>query len=470
MEKEFEMTKFALAALLATTALMPVAATAQTTNPQPGAAARTENQARPVAVSQIKGKDVYTARGEAIGEVERVLLGEGNQNFAVVAFGEFLGLGGERRIVPLNRMSLREDRIIVPNMTEAEFKGLPAWRSNLTGYRELTDNQRVQIASYAGPAAGQQQAQAREGGGTDIVVRQPAPTVQVDQAAPQVTVQQPQPRVTVRQPQPEIIVRQAQPTVTVTVPQPEIVVRMPEPDVNVAMAPPQVQVHQPRPQVQVVQPQKPQVQVEPAQPQVLVQRPANAEPNVQIYRAEGQPEVRYERMGEPRVTVQAQGQPTVRYERMGADGQQAAKQPASAGGAGTANADRFATARERLGVNDVQATASVAGNRATRAMTVRQLEDMDVYNFRGEELGDIDRVIFDPTTQRRYAVVEHGGFLGIGEERVAFPLERFSMRGDRLYIRGVTEQDIEAMANFRERFANYRDLGDNDRLDVGVWE
>src|SRR4051812_11613675 len=150
-------------------------------------------------------------------------------------------------------------------------------------------------------------------GGTNVVVQQPAPSIQVEQAAPQVTVQQPQPQVTVRQPQPEIIVRQPAPTVTVDIPQPEIMVRTPKPEVNVAMAQPQVQVNQPPPNVQVTQPQQPQVQVQPGQPQVNLQQ-TGPSANVQVQENNTPPTVRYER-AEPKVTVnQAQGQPQVRME------------------------------------------------------------------------------------------------------------------------------------------------------------
>jgi hypothetical protein len=70
---------------------------------------------------------------------------------------------------------------------------------------------------------------------------------------------------------------------------------------------------------------------------------------------------------------------------------------------------------------------------------------------------------------KRYVVIGHGGFLGIGEDRVAFPLERFGISGDRLVIRGVTENDIEAMDDYRDQTANYRRLSNNDRLDLRVW-
>lgn len=92
---------------------------------------------RPTSVSEIKDKDVYTLGGEELGEVERVILGKGDQVFAVLQFGGFLGFGEQERIVPLRAMLLREDRIVMPCVTEAALKDLPEWREGDAEYREL---------------------------------------------------------------------------------------------------------------------------------------------------------------------------------------------------------------------------------------------------------------------------------------------------------------------------------------------
>jgi predicted outer membrane protein/sporulation protein YlmC with PRC-barrel domain len=306
--------------------------------------------------------------------------------------------------------------------------------------------------------------------GSRIMVQQSAPQVRVDQAAPQVMVQQPQPNVTVNQAQPQITVRQPQPTVTVDIPQPEIIVRMPQPDVNVAMAQPQIQVRQPQPQVQVMQPQQPpQVQVQRDQAQVTV-RPVEGQPNVQIVREAGQPEVRYER-AEPRVVVnQAQGQPNVRFERTEGQQQPQAQQQAQGQPPAQGDPNQARVLRERINAGDVEATGAVnAANVQTRPVAVRQLEDMDVYNARGESLGEVDRVVVDGQN-RQFIVIGSGGFLGLGRDHVAFPLERFWMRGDRLVIRGVSEQDIEAMDDYRTRFDSMRRLSANDQANLRLFQ
>lgn len=91
---------------------------------------------------------------------------------------------------------------------------------------------------------------------------------------------------------------------------------------------------------------------------------------------------------------------------------------------------------------------------------------MSIYNGRGEELGEVDRVIVTPQG-RRFVVVGAGGFLGLGRDQMAFALERFGMRGDRLVIRVVTEDDIEAMDDYRDTLDNFQRVSRNEQADCG---
>ncbi|MGF9762221.1 DUF4142 domain-containing protein [Microvirga sp. 0TCS3.31] len=330
---------------------------------------------------------------------------------------------------------------------------LPTLREHLQSVEQI--QKALPPAQVGATQGGGQQPQqtAQNQAGQDpsrIVVQQPAPTVRVDQASPQVTVQQPQPNVTVRQPQPEILVRQPQPTVTVDIPQPEIIVRMPQPDVNVAMAQPQVQVNQPQPQVQVVQPQQqPEVQVQPAQPQVQVQQ-TQGQPQVQVQAADNQPNVRYER-AEPRVVVnQPQGQPNVRIEQQG-EGQQA-------------NPQQQTAARPADATTAPETTGALPG---AQALTVSRVDDMNLYNTQGNELGDVERVVQGPDG-KQYVVIGAGGFLGIGEKHVAIPLERVALRGDRLVTQDFTEDQIRALPSFDRNDRSFRQLEGNQPVQVSV--
>ena len=311
----------------------------------------------------------------------------------------------------------------------------------------------VRIEPTAATAAGQPGTQE----GTNIQVQQAAPTIRVDQASPQISVQQAQPQVTVRQPQPEIIVRQPAPRVTVDIPQPEIIVRMPQPEVNVAQAQPQVEVRQAQPNVQVTQPAQPQVQVTPAQPNV-VQQAAGGQANVTVQPPEGQANVRYER-AEPQVTVnQAQGQPTVRMEQAG--------QPA----AGDANRTAMAPGTAPTATGNRPATTGTAagGAGAARMFSVNQLEDMNVYNARGNQLGEVEDVLIGPNNQT-HLVVSYGGFLGLGERQVVMPLDRFQLQNDRLVVAGMTEDQLRALPPYNRGAQGFRAAENEFRAELAPY-
>lgn len=340
--------------------------------------------------------------------------------------------------------------------------------------------------------------------GSRIVVEQPEPRVSVQQDAPDISVSQGQPQVSVNQGEPEIIVRQAQPTVridmpqpTVTIdqPEPEIIVRMPEPDVNVATPEPEVEVSQNEPEVSVQQDQ-PQIDVQVEEPEVavesndraqvevdreqpVVRREQNAgEAQVNVERAE--PRVSYERAepnvevnqaGEPRVQFSESGETNIRFEDRGeasgaanrSEGQVPQQQNAAAdtddeytrlsdlqegeeGSDTTASINRERTPEEGAASLQGDSGQSTAGQMA--AVEVGAIVGRDVQNGRGEELGQVSRVVTDGTDI--YAVLANGGFLGLGEREVALPLDRMSMQEgqDHLLLRGMTEEEIENMPRF----------------------
>jgi hypothetical protein len=126
--------------------------------------------------------------------------------------------------------------------------------------------------------------------------------------------------------------------------------------------------------------------------------------------------------------------------------------------------------RNRINSGSGDETASVASTAASRRpISVSQLEDMNVYNGVGNELGDVDRVVVDKQG-KQYIVIGNGGFLGIGRDRVAFPVDRFWLSGDHLVIRGVTEQDIENSDNYRDHFDSLRRLTANDQASLRLWQ
>ncbi|MFC1458569.1 PRC-barrel domain-containing protein [Microvirga arabica] len=612
-----------LAALLGTTALMPLSATAQqqtpgartNTNPPSQQQNQGAQQSLNLVVSQMRNQTLYGQSGQEIGRITRVVQGQNDETFAVVS------ASNGQVLVPTSRLAHQNNRLIVKGADNAGQ--LQTYNQQTAAqYRDLDPNFRLVVAAIDMDPANA----GRSANNAGIVVQQAAPTVRVDPADPRVIVRQQQPQVTVNQAQPEIIVRQPQPTVRVDIPQPEIIVRMPQPDVNVAMAQPDVRVLMERPEVSVVQPGQPQVQVGQVQPQVMLQRSADAEPDVQVQQAEGQPTVRYER-AQPRVVVnQAQGQPNVRFERQGQSNvnvqQQAAQgqsaNPAAAGaGMNVAMLDRDrnntlvrgefnpfvdrvytswdANRNQRLernefygglynvwdtnrdarltedeynqawdtwgaGLNDIEFgefdrnddgildrdefaggwgnrglyerwdadsagglvenefgnglfglwgeggqiatnefqpwvgrnwgiggtqtagadmnaveprrdpidTGAVNATANVRPFRVSDLENMDVYSVRGQQIGEVKRLVRGLGNNQSYIVLEHGGFLGLGEKEVPIPLNRVFMMGDRLVAAGLTEAEVNGMRDWDFNSREYGEIGDNETVEIGL--
>jgi ribosomal 30S subunit maturation factor RimM len=426
--------KLLTSTILASAAIFAAPAIAQTSQ-QP--MTRTESGAaqagQPTTLQSMTGQAVYREGGQEFGRVSRAVRADNGQIFVVVTAGNRMVM------VPAGQISFQNGRHMMRG-NEEQVKAYPEYRDGMAGYRALAAGDSIALA---GGAQGQQAAD-----GSRIMVQQSAPSIQVQQASPQVSVQQAQPNVTVRQAQPEIIVRQPAPTVTVDIPQPEIIVRMPPPDVNVVQARPEVEVRQAQPQVQIVQPQQqPEVQVSRAEPQVTVQP---AQPQVVVQQGQTQPQVRFERE-EAQVRVnQAQGQPNVRVEQVEA-GQQADATAARTGG------------------RDAATTASLAaGAGQMRPFAAKDLMNREIYNLRGEQLGDIERVLIGQG-DRAFVVIGHGGFLGLGEKQILLPLEQIRIQGNRLVMPGLNDDQIRAMPEFRMNAAQgYREADRAYSARVGV--
>lgn len=351
------------------------------------------------------------------------------------------------------------------------------------------------VEQLEGQGSTQQAAGGDDADGSRIIVTQPEPRVTVEQDAPEIAVTQPQPTVNVQQAQPQIIVRQAQPTVTVQMPQPtitidqpqpEIIVRMPEPEVAVRMQEPQVSVEQAQPQVRVEQAQ-PQVNVEMEQPDVNVREQQEAEvqvergqPIVRLQEAEqaqvsvdqaqpqvsyesAEPKVEFESAGEPQVRFSQSGEANIRYERLSDQEQQnaAATEP-RADAQQTASVEGENERYERLRMDENLASTTTQ----PRGYLVSSIVGRDVENGRGEELGSIERVIL--SGERAYAVLAHGGFLGLGEREVALPLDSMILRDgeEEIIMRGMTEEDIEAMPRFDASAGE--ELADDQEVELGT--
>jgi hypothetical protein len=257
--------------------------------------------------------------------------------------------------------------------------------------------------------------------------------------APRVLVQQAQPEVTVRQRQPDVIVRMPPPVITVQQPQPEIIIRMQKPDVDVSAVRPDIRVVMPKPRIDVVPPQQ-----------------AQAEPDIRV---DGQPNVRVERTGEPKVIYrQAEGQPQVRFESVDDHAEAtAAPQP----GSETAARPSGPKPESRP---EPQQTGALTDR--TLQLDPARLSRMAVYGKEGDRIGDVDRVVTGPEN-RYFLVIAFGGFLGLGEQQALLPFDDVAVQGDRLVAENLTEDQAGRLPAFTPD-GRYRDVPSDQTAPVRV--
>lgn len=77
-------------------------------------------------------------------------------------------------------------------------------------------------------------------------------------------------------------------------------------------------------------------------------------------------------------------------------------------------------------------------------LTVDQIEDMDLVDASGAEIGDIEELLADSSGQVAAVTVEAGGFLGIGEREAVVGIDQIRLIDDRL-VTELTKEQIEQL-------------------------
>ncbi|MEX2496669.1 MAG: PRC-barrel domain-containing protein [Woeseia sp.] len=85
------------------------------------------------------------------------------------------------------------------------------------------------------------------------------------------------------------------------------------------------------------------------------------------------------------------------------------------------------------------------------AMTAEELSGKTIVTDDGEEIGDIGEVGYSSTHQERVATVEVGGFLGVGQKRIAIPLSELQSAEQEGQVKTtMTRDSIESQQEFEE--------------------
>jgi sporulation protein YlmC with PRC-barrel domain len=78
-----------------------------------------------------------------------------------------------------------------------------------------------------------------------------------------------------------------------------------------------------------------------------------------------------------------------------------------------------------------------------------KLVNATVYNDQNERIGKIDDMIVSPDGKVSLAIVDVGGFLGIGKHRVAIPVDQFSdINAKKLVLPKATKEALKALPEF----------------------
>jgi putative membrane protein len=81
-----------------------------------------------VSIEEVLGASVVNAEGDEVAEIEDVVIGQGDQYFAVLSVGGFLGIGDKKVAVPLDQLQLGEDEAyLMSGETEEQLEQMPEY-------------------------------------------------------------------------------------------------------------------------------------------------------------------------------------------------------------------------------------------------------------------------------------------------------------------------------------------------------
>lgn len=115
---------------------------------------------------------------------------------------------------------------------------------------------------------------------------------------------------------------------------------------------------------------------------------------------------------------------------------------------------------EKAEVKDYDTWSDGEQKRLQAAMGVKELEGSltaeevigsDLRNQKNVDLGEVDDVVLDPDGGIRYAIISHGGFLGIYDKQIAVPWNKLrvtTIGGDRVFVLNTTEKALESAPEF----------------------
>jgi sporulation protein YlmC with PRC-barrel domain len=95
-----------------------------------------------------------------------------------------------------------------------------------------------------------------------------------------------------------------------------------------------------------------------------------------------------------------------------------------------------------LGVTVAEQRLVAPGYRASKLLK------QDVYNDKGEKIGTVDDLVIAPDGTLSIAVVNVGGFVGLGTHRVALPVRQFTQIAPKAVLPNAYKDQLKALPKF----------------------
>jgi len=119
--------------------------------------------------------------------------------------------------------------------------------------------------------------------------------------------------------------------------------------------------------------------------------------------------------------------------------------------------------RRRLALGDRE----IGDPTGIETLIVADLQGREVIsNSDGEKIGSVGDIVSNG--DHLFAIIEHGGFLGIGGDEIAVPLNRLGLRGENLVLLGLSEEQIEHIPDYD--YDNDQALDDENSVEIGRYE
>jgi hypothetical protein len=92
---------------------------------------------------------------------------------------------------------------------------------------------------------------------------------------------------------------------------------------------------------------------------------------------------------------------------------------------------------------------SVLGEAVTGWSVQKQIVGHEVVNESNDKVGKIEDIIIAPDMTASYAIIGVGGFLGMGEHKIAIATKYFQVNGETVLLDGATKDLLKQVPEFK---------------------